>query len=220
VWFAVLALGGCMKIYPDPELPDVDVAWFESDCRAGGVVVLTLIGVDNTSFRSERTVPCADLKAEFADVARERYRIEAALHSEAGAEVSTYEEELDLRNGLDERADLFFGFFSSLRVGWTFDMGATCESLDAESMLLQFTGTTFPEPFQTVELCARGLAFPSLPDDTFTVVATAMTRDMAAVAVSPPSAEFTVEGESFVQVVVVLMPCGDQCPMPTEPDEP
>ena len=209
-----------MKIYPDPELPDIDVVWFENDCRAGGVVMLTLVGIDNTAFRAERTVPCADLKSEFGDVARERYRLEAALYTEEGVEVSTYEEELDLRNGLDERAEMFFGFFSNLRIGWTFDMGATCASLGAESVLLELTSATFPVPFQSVEPCVRGLAFPSLPDDTFTVVATAMTADMTAVAVSPPSAEFTVDYETFVEVVVVLTPCGDQCPMPSEPDEP
>ena len=45
VALASLALGGCMRIYPDPELPDVVTQWDEIDCRPGtGKVVVALVG--------------------------------------------------------------------------------------------------------------------------------------------------------------------------------
>ena len=45
--FLSLALGGCMVIYPDPELPDVVARWYEDDCHADSSnVVMTLAGVD------------------------------------------------------------------------------------------------------------------------------------------------------------------------------
>src|ERR1051325_8713627 len=77
---AVIALGGCMRIYPDPDLPDVEVSWTKDDCAPGtGDVVVSLVGVDTPSYRSDVTVACNTLKTTYNDVARERYRVEGQL---------------------------------------------------------------------------------------------------------------------------------------------
>jgi hypothetical protein len=105
-----------MKIYPDPELPDIDVEWSEPDCDDGAVdVALSLIGVDDPALRQEQTIPCADLNATFADVSRQRHRIEARLLDGQGAELNMAEYEVDLRDGLDETAYLYFGHFDKRR---------------------------------------------------------------------------------------------------------
>ncbi|MBL0219514.1 MAG: hypothetical protein IPQ07_37305 [Myxococcales bacterium] len=62
---AALGLTGCMRIYPDPELPDVTVLWGEQDCRDGtGNVAITLTGVDTPS-TATTTVPCTDHTVAF-----------------------------------------------------------------------------------------------------------------------------------------------------------
>src|SRR5262245_58772409 len=67
-----LALGGCMRIYQDSELPDVSARWGEPDCGGGtGNVALTLRGVDTPS-TVELSVPCTEYGATFVDVAFER----------------------------------------------------------------------------------------------------------------------------------------------------
>ena len=111
-----MTLGGCMRIYPDPELPDVTVTWFEQDCRDGAVAVaITLTGLDTPSTVTT-TVPCADLTVEFPDVARQRFHVGGALLDLAGNVSSTSEADVDLRTGFDQTADLYFGGFSVPRV--------------------------------------------------------------------------------------------------------
>ena len=150
--FAV-ALGGCMRIYPDPELPDVKVTWFEDDCQPGtGDISITLIGMDS-DVRIPLTAPCSDLEATLVDVARERYRFEALLEGDDGEVFSRYDSLIDLRDGIDERVDMYFGGFSNFRVAWTFEGGATCESLGAEGISLTFTYPDRSPAFQSFVYC-------------------------------------------------------------------
>lgn len=204
-----------MKIYPDPELPDIEVRWFEGDCRDGtGDVALALIGLDSPTFRADLTVPCADMKATFADVARERFRLEGSLRGMTGEEFSNAVVDLDLRNGFDERAELYFGGFSNVRVAWTFDMDATCASLAADFVEILFSSPSFADPLGWGEPCERSPALVSMPDGVYTVVARART-EQAIVAVSPPSAEVAITFDSFTDVgTLVMTPCGAACPEP------
>lgn len=210
---AALALGGCMKIYPDPELPDIEVTWFESDCREGAdVVALSLIGFDDTSFRSDVTVACSDAKKTFADVARERYRFEAELRSATGEMLSSYNEDLDLRNGLDRELSLYFGGFENVRVAWTFDMGAMCASLAVDNVMIEFTDASFAEPFAFAAPCELAVLFTSVPDGIYTVVARAVSGG-STVAVSLPSPAVSISFESFTDIgTLVMTPCGSSCP--------
>ncbi len=207
VLLAASALGGCMRIYPDPELPDVEVEWFDSDCRdAGGEVEVSLIGIDDTSFRADQTVPCLDVHAAFADIARERYRLEATLHTPSGDMVSSQPEELDLRNGLDKRLSLFFGDLENVHVAWTFDMGATCQSLAADLVIVEFSSAMFPQPFNLGASCDYAQLSGFIPDGIYTAVARALS-DMTTVAESPRSPEIMISFRSFADVgTLVLSP--------------
>lgn len=134
-----LCLGGCMKIYPDPELPDVAVSWLEGDCADGtGNVTISLVGVDDTSEQHTQSVACTDYKLTFKDVSRQRFHILGELYDTAGALYSATESDVDLRNGYDEDAFIYFGGFSNYRIAWIFDMGATCESLGADGVEVLF----------------------------------------------------------------------------------
>ncbi len=196
-----------MRIYPDSELPDVEVEWFELDCRdGGGEVDISLIGIDDTSFRVERTLPCLDVKTAFPDVARERYRLAATLRAPSGDMVSSQPEELDLRNGLDKRVSLYFGDLENVHVAWTFDMGATCESLAADFVMVDFSSVTFPHPFGLGASCEDGQLTGFVPDGTYTVVARALSG-MTTVAESPPLSDVMISFRLFADVgTLVLAP--------------
>lgn len=208
---AVLALASCMKIYPDPELPDVDVEWSEPDCSDGAVnVALALIGVDDPTLREERTIPCADLKARFADVSRERHRIEATLLDAQGAELDMAEYEVDLRDGLDETAYLYFGDFDNYRVLWMFDMGASCAALAVDEVVIEFSSQQQPG-FSRSGPCEFGMQFGSAPEGVFAVRAIALS-DGSPVAASPKTPELAFVPGMFTLIgTLVLSPCSADC---------
>jgi hypothetical protein len=209
---AALALGGCMKIYPDPELPDVEVEWYEGDCFDGaGDIVLTLSGVDDTTVHEQVTVACSAVKATFKDVARQRYKLEGSLLDNAGEEFNHVAAELDLRNGVDEHTDLYFGGASNFRVAWTFDMGASCASLGALSVEVEFAieGQPF---FNAGAWCGDSRLLANAPDGTYTVILRAWGQE-APVAASPELPDVTIGSGSITNAgTVVLTPCGADCP--------
>lgn len=201
---AIVALGGCMVIYPDPELPDVVARWYEEDCRPGlGNVAIALVDFDTES-RVEVTVPCTDLTASFVDVARERYRVEAFLQDTGGDAFSRSDAEADLRDGFDERVDLYFGAFSNFRVAWAFAMGATCESLGAEAMSIRFSNPDMTPAFQTYAACAQTPFFGQYPDGTYTLRLEAM-AGTTPVATSPESEEFEIADPELTNLGVVTL---------------
>jgi hypothetical protein len=208
----VLGLGGCMTIYPDPELPDVKVDWFADDCRPGvDQVELALVGVDDATFRATLERPCGELQTTFADVPRERFRLDATLRATSGTVISMFGQELDLRDGLDERASVFFGI-SNVRVWWSFDMGATCASLAADAVLLDFASAMLPDPISFGVPCDAPPLFTEVPDGTYTITAHAVSGTTT-VAASPPTAELAISHDSFTDAgTLVLTPCGSACP--------
>jgi hypothetical protein len=201
-----------MKIYPDPELPDIEVEWYDGDCRDGtGDVKLTLSGLDDTTLREEVTVACSSVKATFTDVPRERYRLEGALLDASGEEFNRSETELDLRNGIDEHTSLYFGGFSNYRVAWTFDMGATCESLGVDAVQIEFAVDDLPV-YGGSWPCRLSPSFGNAPDGIYSVTALALSG-MTTVAVSPALPDVAIDFESFVNLgTFVLTPCGAECP--------
>jgi hypothetical protein len=157
-----------MRIYPDPELPDVSVEWIDQDCRKGDeMVTVTLDGIDSMT-HAEVAVPCTELKAVFKDVKRERYRIAAQLREAAGAVISDQMYDVDLRDGLDETTLLYFGAFDDFRVAWTFENGATCASLGAREVRVSMS-----DQFALNYPCEIGRANGNAPDGDFTVTLTA-----------------------------------------------
>ncbi len=124
-----------MKIYPDPELPDLDVEWNTEDCSADTPEVsISLVAVDEGTI-IEQVVPCDMLKTTLKDVDRKRYRIDGALLYADGTVFSSSNGEADLRNGISDDVYLYFGGSAYFRVAWDFASGASCASLDADTML-------------------------------------------------------------------------------------
>src|SRR5262245_17907644 len=113
-----------MKIYPDPELPDLEVTWFD-ECEAGAEVALTVTGIDTPATQLEMVVPCADAIYRFADVARERFHVEGALRDASGMMSGSAQQEADLRNGLDVSAFLNFMVVENVLVRWVFESGTS-----------------------------------------------------------------------------------------------
>jgi hypothetical protein len=195
----VAALGGCMKIYPDPELPDVTIEWTELDCRDGTFdVVLALIGDDGT--RSETTVPCSDLSAKFPDLDRQRYRVEGELRDGAGVVFNNATDEADLRNGINKRVYLYFGGFSNFRASWTFAGGATCESLGASYISVRFH-VLGEVRFAHLTGCLGSMTFGNAPPGTYTVSLHAHEGPgTPSLASSPESAEIVIELDGFADL--------------------
>ena len=72
---AVLLAGaaGCMRIYPDPELPDVIVEW-DRGCGDDGVTVrISAVSPDGTEVTQD--APCADGKGRVEDLERTSHTI-------------------------------------------------------------------------------------------------------------------------------------------------
>lgn len=199
-----------MKIYPDPELPDIKVEWYDADCQPGsGDVVVALDGIDDPSEHAEISAPCTDLKIEFPDVARERYRITGTLLDTAGTPLGGEGQVADLRNGIGARVSLYFG---NIRVAFGFESGVTCESLDA-----MFAGARFTlggQSFIGQSDCSSGAVFTRLQDGMFTVGVYAFDEDFRVVA-SSETIEVEVAPDRLTNVgPLTLVPCGASCPSP------
>lgn len=199
-----VALGGCMVIYPDPELPDVVAEWFAEDCQPETPsVAVTLVGLDSTA-RAEVTVPCRDLTVTFADLAREQYRFEALLLDDTGEVFTRHVEDVDLRNGFDARLSVYFSGFFNFRAGWAFDMGATCESLGASAIAFELTGTDMTPAFELASPCVYSPYIGYVPDGTYTVRLRALS-DATTVASSPESAEFVIEAPRLTDLGIITL---------------
>lgn len=207
-------LGGCMKIYPDPELPDVTVDWGADDCRqTTRDVVVTLTGLDDESSTRTETVPCTDLKVTIADVRRERFRVEGALLDLAGNPFITANGgEVDLRNGFDQSAGLYFEGFSNFRVSWAFSSG-TCESLSAIGMGVYFSTPDEPDREAYETSCSFPPFSANVPAGIYTVQLRALTETLQVVAVSPETAPVEIREGGFRDLgTQQLTPCGATCP--------
>lgn len=201
-----------MTIYPDPELPDIEIEWFSDACRPGvDRVELALTGIDDVTFHASLDRPCGELQTTFADVPRERFRLDSALRSTTGSVISMFGQELDLRDGRDGHAYVPFGA-SDVQVAWTFDMGATCASLAVDVVLLDFAPTV-PAELTTVGIpCDATPLFVSIPDGTYTIAARALAGTRT-VATSLPTAEIAISYDTFRDAgTLVLTPCGSACP--------
>ena len=206
-----------MRIYPDPELPDVKVEWFTgSDCLAASDhIVVSLSSGDPAVEVGAAMAPCADAGLRIANVARERYHVAAKLEDAAGVMLGDYEQDIDLRDGLNERVSAFFGrgFDSLVRGAWTFDMAASCESLSATEVTLLFATAGEPAFASVTEACSAGIVLQSVPlQGTFVVRARAIAGAVV-VAAAPDTAPVTLSRAQLTELgTLVLSPCGSACP--------
>jgi hypothetical protein len=209
----ITALAGCMKIYPDPELPDIEVEWYDGDCGETPTdMVLTLTGVDDTTVKLQTSAACSTTKATFKDVPRQRYKLQGSLFDDTGEELNRAQAEIDLRNGIDEHADLWFGSISNFRVDWTFDMDATCASLGVDFVQVEFSVDGEPRYGQGAPCPFRPLS-GGAPKGVYTLRAYARDYEGTILAVSPEVPDLMFDFDTVTDVgTLVLTPCGDDCP--------
>lgn len=206
-----------MRIYPDPELPDIKVEWFiDGDCVADtDRVAVSVMAGDPAVEVASATAPCADASLRLVNVARERYHVAATLEDAAGAMLGYYEEDIDLRDGLNERVSAFFGrgFETLIRGAWTFDMGASCDSLSATQVTFQFAMPGEPAFAFAGAPCAAGMVLQPVPLLGTYIVSARAIGNNGVVAVSPDSPPIAFSPAQLVELgTLVLSPCGASCP--------
>lgn len=203
-----VALAGCMRIYPDPELPDLEIEW--DPCEDGARDVEITIVDQESGDSLVRVEPCEVERFTLEDVKRHRYQLHGRLLASDGTTIATAYNEVDLRNGFDESSYMYFGSSAYFRVAWEFDIGASCQSLGAELVLIDIfavegdsTYTTFCEagiwlgyPFgQTIQVQLRALA------------------DEQTVAISPRTGDLMLDPPLLTDAgTLTLTPCGASCP--------
>jgi len=218
---AALGASGCMKIYPDPELPDVKVEWFEGDCGNGVDISLVLTGVDDPSEHYEMTVACDAYKTAFKDVKRQRFRLDGTLLDSSGGVVGESAYDVDLRNGFDVTASLFFGGADSFRVAYVFDAGATCQSLAADEVDVVFS--MGGQVFATAGVpCDFGEVSSYASPGTYSMMGFALrytnNSGIVVAATQQPLDNILIQSGLRVDLgTIVLTPCGSTCPDPFGP---
>lgn len=104
-----LLAAGCMHIDPDPDLPDVVLAW-PTSCEDGGALVrVTATAMDGEAGEAGEVVTeeldCAEGEGRIADLARARHAVTAELLTDDGEIVGrALPIEVDLRDGVTDRA--------------------------------------------------------------------------------------------------------------------
>jgi hypothetical protein len=210
----LVALGasGCMKIYPDPELPDAKFEWFTGDCDATAEMSISITGVDDPTEHHEVTAVCSDEKTTIKDVSRQRYTVTAQTLDEMGNVKMGVSDVLDLRNGYDRTAYIYFGSFSDFIAIWRFDMGATCASVGANLVNIEFY---VDNQFRTAsgQTCTDGMLFSSGEPGVYSVIARAMDYEtLETFAISQPQSG-VVLGNGLVTIgPLLLTPCAPDCP--------
>jgi hypothetical protein len=198
------ALAGCMRIYPDPELPDLEIEWYVEDC-AGTELALALTGVDAERRYEARADACAMGGVTIVDLPRERYRLEGTVVEPDGTPSGSALTDVDLRAGNDDRADLFLGA-AYLNVGWRFEMGATCSSLAVDVVAIELAeDTSYEVP------CSFGsiTIFPGA--GTYTIRLRALAGGTP-IAVSDELPDVVLR-RGFVDLgTLTLTPCAGVCP--------
>lgn len=209
IFAACVVAGACMKIYPDPELPDLEVEWFGEECSEDTPTVrVTVAGTDNAT-RVEQLVPCTDSKYTFRDLPRERYLVDGALLFEDGTTFATADAyEVDLRNGFDERAYLYLAASAYLRLAWAFDMGASCASLGADTVEIAFLANGY-----FVDTLCEDMVYTGYPPGRTDRVQLRALAQGVSVAISPESPPFTLMPPALTDLgTLTLTPCGGTCP--------
>ncbi|MEZ4361736.1 MAG: hypothetical protein R3B48_16225 [Kofleriaceae bacterium] len=136
-----LAAGACMRIYPDPDLPDVKVEWDGSQCPAGATVNFEAVPRGTLGGgASVASAPCVDGRAILPNVDRAKLEIIGKL-VEAGGAVHSYGMSIvDTRDGRGEETYLYFppSTFGRVRFTWDGSAGATCASTGATDLQIDF----------------------------------------------------------------------------------
>jgi hypothetical protein len=147
---ATLSSGACMRIYADPDLPDVRGEWDASLCEEGTTITLSAsAGPTSLDARADAeldgmvqvSAPCADGRAVLEDVARSELEVQGVARSAAGEMLTVASYRVDTRDGNNKKAFLNFPdpTFGRLRATWTFADGGTCDSNAVALVWLRLT---------------------------------------------------------------------------------
>lgn len=212
---AALGLAGCMRIYPDGEMPDLRVQWSESDCRPETPNVRVTVSLFDDSPVADETVPCDALRLTFEDITPARYKVNSALLLADGEEFSAWYNELDMRDGFDADEYVYFGGGGNLRVDWVFDMGASCASLGADLMLIEIDDPMFG-PRTNSASCDLTPWIGSAYGEGLMLRLLAVDFDAFEVrAVSPTVGPFDADVAGLTNLgTLTVSPCAPNCPAP------
>ena len=142
-------LTGCMKVYSDSDLPDIDVTWDDFECTSGmtappaGDVTVTLKSEDSDA-TATMTTACATHELVFPDMQRERFRVEARRATPGEPLLSVSDQEADVRTGFDTNVSLYFGPPANVHVAWRLPDGVTCASLHRPYVLVGYDDPSGP----------------------------------------------------------------------------
>jgi hypothetical protein len=219
----LIVLGGCMRITPDPELPDVIVEWVGL-CGDDGVTV-RIVATSESGEVALAEHDCDEGEGRVEDVGRERHDVQVELLDEGGEVVArSYPEPVDLSRGFSVRTYVWDflrdqGVFTAT---WEITGGETCASLGTSSV--QFDFATAEGVFSGYGgYCPEGTLgyYASVQAGTYTVTARATNdTDYATVATAPPREGVVVGDRGQVTELghFELVPCAPDCPeTPTPP---
>jgi hypothetical protein len=218
-----LALGGglvlvsCMRIYEDPDLPDLRVIWSEDQCPEGGMVSVQLMpSGEITGGQSVASAPCSDLRVIVENVDRAKLRVVGVISDPDGTVVTQDAEQVDTTDGNNKEAYLSFqdSSFGQYRMAWSFVPGASCATVGATYVSIEFTlddKKTFAEFFP----CSDGTTAydPSVEAGTYTIRVFALLLSGPRLASSPPLVDIAISprGELTDLGLVELKPCVGPC---------
>lgn len=206
-----------MRIYADPELPDLVADWRDFyDCADDvGDVHVELRTPSTDELRFEATAPCTEGRITIPDVERERYRVVGYLLDRTGAIYNAASTEADLRNGLSERVDLWWPGYANLVVAWQFSDGGTCASHGAEVVLVDEVRDGIPgfqvlTAFRCTDTSAWMTAMPGRLQLRLRALGMPGT-----IAISEPTPLLEIAESTRTDAgTLVLAPCFADCPQP------
>jgi hypothetical protein len=207
-----------MRIYPDPDLPDVRVEWFvDFDCRsATDVAVAAIYQLDPVTEIRALAAPCVDGALRLVDVPRAPLLVTTTLEDAAGAALRNAIQAIDLSDGRGERVYAGFGaeVDAFATASWSFAPGASCGSLGADFVDVAFSVAGGRVAFVAGVPCTD-VRFTAPVGLEGTVTAQVIARSgERAVAASPPSAEIRLARGAIADFgTLALSPCGADCPV-------
>jgi hypothetical protein len=157
VLFSLLT-ASCMRIYPDPDLPDIKVEW-QAECAPNSTVDVELVPPgESPKGEVAASAPCADQRMIVPNVERARLRVVGVLHEVNGAVVSQSSEEVDTSDGNNKHAFLFFegAEFGRLALAWRFAAGDTCASVGAVNVEVTFSSIDMTNQSSLLSRCDVG----------------------------------------------------------------
>jgi hypothetical protein len=214
---AILLVASCMRIYPDPDLPDLKVEW-QGACPPDATIAVELVPLgEQPKGAFAASAPCADQRMVVADVERAKLRVVGVVHDASGALVTQSFAEIDTRDGNSKRASLFFEDpeLGHVALAWTFAVGETCASLAAVNIEVTFLSEEMSSRSILLGFCDEGRLSngEAVEAGVYSVEVLARGRANEPVAYAPAKAGVVVADRGALTDLgtVQLKPCDASC---------